>query len=385
MDETSLSLFDGSTEPTDSLQGSDNANSNQITFLCCGVDSLDVSLYVEWDDHWRDLSKRLDEGKAKAAGTEGIFFKGEDCLILPSGKRPNFRWHLKWPLYDLFIGKSQLPLRSTPNAYASLSAESLWHEGIRGAVNRVVNQIESFGGKVVRIKPSRADLAADFLIPGGMDLEFLLAHRIPRNMLNSHHMNGDKLETFYLGSPDSPIRLRVYDKAVETLKHSHKLWFLDIWQVDECRDIWRVEFQLRRTALKEMSVDSIDDLESRIGGMWKYLTENWCSLRLPDNANTARRSVHPLWREVQNAASIFGKAVNVERARSEAGMDSEWYVSHIAGCLPGFAVAIKSDNLEDTLSKLVTRTKQYWATRDFRERCQIKAIKSGQEPLKRAA
>jgi hypothetical protein len=51
-----------------------------------------------------------------------------------------------------------------------------------------------------------------------------------------------------------------------------------------------------------IQVNSLPDLYAQLGGLWTYLTE-WASLRLPDNPNSARRTVYPLWATVQGVAA----------------------------------------------------------------------------------
>ncbi|MBU5639103.1 replication initiation factor domain-containing protein, partial [Geomonas sp. Red69] len=68
------------------------------------------------------------------------------------------------------------------------------------------------------------------------------------------------LETCYFGSPAAPIRIRIYNKGKEVLKKGEKLWFADMWGTDDLEDIWRVEFQLRRAALKQFKVNDFSDL-----------------------------------------------------------------------------------------------------------------------------
>src|SRR4051794_30611703 len=61
--------------------------------LVCGVDSLDVGLYVEWDAYWQPILKSLDAGKAAAVGTKGVRWGRsviKHVLIYPSGKPPMY-------------------------------------------------------------------------------------------------------------------------------------------------------------------------------------------------------------------------------------------------------------------------------------------------------
>ena len=214
---------------------------------------------------------------------------------LPSRRRPAApsATPRSTPGYHLYIGRSALPQRQTPNVYASCNSQSLWSLSPTDAVALITHEIADLGGRVVGVKPSRCDMTADFEIPGGLSLDFLLSHRVPHQVKHDHHMSGDALETFYHGAKSSPIQLRIYDKALEVARGGTKWWFYKLWGVSLDAAVWRVEFQLRRPILKQFGIHSLDDLSSRAGSLWRYLTAEWCSLRLPDDSNVTRRTVHP--------------------------------------------------------------------------------------------
>jgi hypothetical protein len=82
-------------------------------------------------------------------------------------------------------------------------------------------------------------------------------------------------------------------KGKEVLKKGTKLWFAEVWGTEDFSNIWRVEYQLRRAALKQFNVNNTRDIWKKLGGIWNYLTTEWFSLRLPDNDKVERRTVHP--------------------------------------------------------------------------------------------
>lgn len=346
-------------------------------YLACGVDSLDLGLYVQWNDDWEQRTVEFEEGKEKAAGTQGIRINDEPFLILPGGKRPNYRWHLQWADFHLYLGRSREPQKDSPNVYASINCETLWRNGIEGATALVVHEVESLGGGVMAIKPSRCDLAADFLIPGGVPHELLLVLRVPSDSQHTHHMKGNRQETFYQGAKSSPIQLRIYDKALEVLKGGTKFWFLDIWKLPTCESVWRVEFQLRRPFLKEFGVTTVEDLRQSLAGMWKHLTEKWFSLRLNDNDNVTRRTVHPWWLGVQVCDARFGEPQPLVREDEQSPADAEWFVSHGAGCLLSFAARRRLGSFRLAAREYVREMQAYWSRKDFMEAYITKSIKLG--------
>jgi hypothetical protein len=139
-----------------------------------------------------------------------------------------------------------------------------------------------------------------------------------------------------------------------------------------------VEFQLRREVLRELGVECFDDLHVRANGIWRYLTDEWLSLRVKDNPNVSRRSVHPVWAILQAAATNFGPALEVERKYRKGGTAAaEWYVSHGAGCLAGFAVREGIDDFESALGLFAAKMREYWQTRSFADRFEVERIKLG--------
>ncbi len=338
---------------------------NECRYLASGIDSLDLGISVLWGSDWDLLSDKLDREKERATGSPGIPFLDGRCLILPSGKPPNFRWRLQWPEFHLFLGKSAIPHRKTPNGYVSINSRALWELTVPGVVELVSREIETLGGQIIGIKPSRCDLAADFFVPSDLSLDFLTFHRVPSHVEHTHHMRGDALETFYHGGKSSPTRLRIYSKGLEIAKAGDKWWFLQVWNVASEQHVWRVEFQLRRPTLKAFGIHTMNDLYANLGGLWRYLTGDWFSLRLNDNGNTTRCTTHPWWELVQACAEKFGQVETVQRKFEGEPADSSWYVSHCAGCLASFAACEGIEDFETAIALLLARMENYWHSRDF--------------------
>ncbi|QDT39374.1 replication initiation factor domain-containing protein [Stratiformator vulcanicus] len=345
-------------------------------FLGANVDSLDLGVFVDWGEGWDQFSAELAEAKEAAAGRKDVRFRTDDCLMLPKGKAPAYQWHLQYREFHLFIGKSGQPRNASPNVFVSINARALWQFGMDSMVDTIATVIRELGGKVLLVKPSRVDLAADFRISAGLSEAFLQASRVPQRGKNESYRDGNTLETFYLGQRGAPKMLRIYDKALEVAK-SEKTWMSDIWDLEECRDVWRVEFQVRRPFLKERGINSIDDLRENLGGMWQYLTTDFFSLRLRDNPNVSRCSMHPFWSDVQRAAGKFGEVHSLARIEQESIADANWYVAHIAGCLLGYAVRRRKPTLDAALKDVARGVIRYWRKRDFEGEYRNRSIRDG--------
>lgn len=124
-----------------------------------------------------------------------------------------------------------------------------------------------------------------------------------------------------LGEPNSlrfgmggAAMLRIYDKRREIREASGKHWFFPIWAAnvpggEVPAEVWRVEAQLRREALKgtvavegrgRVSVDTADGLEAAIPALWARETRRvrWCE---PRGLNRGRWPVRPEWAAIQAA------------------------------------------------------------------------------------
>jgi hypothetical protein len=350
-------------------------------FLLFGIDTLDLGLYVSWGPGWNSKLLDLDKKKQRARVKGGLLIKmpsGRGCVFLPGGKGQNYRFHIQFEAYNLFIGKSARP-GSTPNAYLSISAKTLWLHGIDTALSWIAEDLKAIGGGKIRfIKISRADLCADFWIPGGLSHEFFLSHKVTRNEKGKLFLGRNELETCYVADAKSPIQLRAYNKGLEMGKEGTKLWFLGLWGRESAEDVWRFEFQLRRPALKQFGINTIEDLREKQSGLWGYLTSKWFSLRIPDNEKAERRTVHPLWQAVQGSFKQGDTGNEVKRIyRLETSGRLEWYLSHIDGNLSSFASLLGITNRPDALRELERRLTRRNNEKNFEAECLKKAIGRG--------
>jgi hypothetical protein len=356
---------------------------DQFQFQLCGIDSLYLGLYVIWGSIWKQRLQTLDKKKKQARKQNGLLINlpsGRICNFRPNGKGENYRYHLQFEAYNLFIGIAARPGIS-PNVYLEIDAKTLWFKGIETALSWITEDLKAIGGgSIQRVQVSRVDLCADFWVPGGLSYEFLRSHKVTHNKKARLFMDDDDVETYYVGNKKSPTQLRMYNKGVEVKQEGgKKLWFLELWQRESTEDIWRIEFQLRRTALEEVNIDSLDDLKEKQGGLWNDLTTNWFSLRLQDNEKTERRTIHPFWRGVQECFKQNGCPYNeVKRIHKSAETVSpEWHLSHIDGCLSSLAAHLGITNRDDALRELQSRLTRRNNAKDFEIACTKKAIQRG--------
>jgi len=187
--------------------------------------------------------------------------------------------------------------------------------GLAGFWQQLNSALDALKIAIVRNKVSRVDACVD-LPEAEVDCfcdPFHLGHYLTRGRKSALHEHdeiflqgveefrvGRQYSGFSLGS--GAIRLRVYDKMREAMFSPEKLALLAMrrWgRSATCAT--RIEFQLRREALKRWGVDSLDDWIAKRGAVTQKLTHDWFRLTegLPDPKHTDRAETLPIWETTQ--------------------------------------------------------------------------------------
>jgi hypothetical protein len=225
---------------------------------------------------------------------------------------------------------------------------------------------------------SRMDLHADFL---GIDFRpedkesFICRAR-------SCMANWDEgiFSGFTFGSRKSKsVFARLYDKSLEITKKGGTYWY-EIWgsayEADEV--VWRIEFELHRSFLRKFGVTSLEQGFSSMGGLWKYATEEWLSLRIPSLDEThSRWRIAPNWRTIQSASLASG-AVALERVR-EARVGDELHrtIPQLSGWLARTGAILGYESIDEVLEALPGLVGMYERMTDtkFEDRIDLKRRK----------
>lgn len=351
---------------------------DQIEYLTCGIDTLDVGFYVTWGDDWKKQRQIFDDLKEKAQGTDGnlIDIPGiRPHIFYASGKAPIYRYHVKFPEYHCFIAITQIANQS-PNIYVSFTSEALhWDLSEKELIEVVIRDIKSFGGSVAQHKISRCDLYADFRIPSGLSLDFVRRHKVGKAQKTNQYMNGDFLETFYVGEKNSPIQLRLYNKSVQIKQDGSAERWLLLWFTDDPENVWRIEFQIRRKVLDEYDIETIDDLHRQKADLWKYMTEDWVTLRYLDNKNQSRRTIHPFWEKVQRCVQYFGDESGSGRYYDKKKAQTiQWHVTRIINLMTSCAAILNDYKPESCLAEVSRRVLSSINPQDFKAKARKKSI-----------
>jgi hypothetical protein len=154
------------------------------------------------------------------------------------------------------------------------------------------------------------------------------------------------------------IYCRCYEKLHEVLSKKqtddpkYEVLYRDRWH-GELPDRYaavRIEFELRREVLKQLGVDTLDDLESRVGGVAAYLSKNWVRVHQspPDRVKLNYwGALDPVWSAVQDAFKrAFDDSEPAKRQRVPPKRGVYQRVKQGLGCLAGAALIVKGETDE---------------------------------------
>lgn len=267
-----------------------------------GVDSLDLfsraAVPPAQLDHLRSL--RLSALKKQHAEVQ---YGGEVFDVAPRRGR-NAALILRGRNMTITVRPDARGLR--PRVTVELRAVFLACVGADAAVARAraaVSQLAGPSAAPLPLHVSRIDLATDVQGWNVRPAHLRRFHSRARRIRDYDGPSGFTGFTFGKGA-----RLaRIYDKTAE-IARSGKSWVIGAWAASaQYRDgapVWRIEFQLRREALQARSrsrdrtpLDTWEQVRSGIGTLWRELTSDWLSIRLPRTARTRRRYA-PEWRAI---------------------------------------------------------------------------------------
>jgi hypothetical protein len=303
------------------------ANVNNI--LASGVDSLVISLNIDWRD--TALFAILDDLKEKAKQYSLDYqghikhFNPEEVwpFTIKSHGTKGFSWILSGSDFSYKIANSPEP-GSRPNVMIEIRSEALWRLGPEEVIKIALSLIEANGGHIIEAKPSRVDLCVDFLIPEKLWSQSLMEYAVTRATSFAPYYIHKQLTGIRIGK--DIISARLYDKPLEIQQQSRKYWMYDIWglnEVPEGKKIIRIEFQMRREVLKQLGLKKVEDLFQKIDQAWAYCTKSWLKFQDRPGLHHTQRTTFDWYEEIQNGfAGVQGaeplvreKAVRIDKKR----------------------------------------------------------------------
>ena len=232
-----------------------------------------------------------DQERAKAQ------FRIKDHLLEVKDRgRGKFQFVLQDNCFNISLSSSVS--NSLPLAYVQLSSELLTAVGVTEAEKVLRYIINTFGQVTDEPNISRVDLFVDFTTSTPLAIIEHLAWITRAQKISAYYMDRE-LSGWTIGLGGS-IGARLYNKTLE-LEKSKKDYLKPLWKMsgwNESDPVWRLEFEFKRESLKELGIIKVDDLLPNAGGLWKYSTDIWLRLTLPNNSdeNQTRWPTHPLWK-----------------------------------------------------------------------------------------
>ena len=224
--------------------------------------------------------------------------------------------------------------QSLPLAYIKISSEYLTFTPIKAVFKELSFIINSLGLVSGEAKVSRVDLFVDFTTP----------HEIKNWDASVWVSRAEKTNAYgikrqfsgWVIGEGGVISARLYNKTKEILK-SKKDYLIPLWKElgwNGIDDIWRLEFQIERKVLKELSTLNISTLLEHQKSLWNYASKDWLRLTIPNNndSNQTRWPTHPLWVDLQNTPFSTNENITLKRVRQErVPSDDALFINGLGG------------------------------------------------------
>jgi hypothetical protein len=267
-----------------------------LQVIRAGIDTLEVSFSGRVKD---EVAEALDIEKAAAIDVPRPYCLGIVEMMVMDKAFARWSWRLVSPEFSIVMQRGEGP---GAKAQVRFSAFGLANREL-GELWALAQLALRFLGDFQPLSVSRCDVCVDF--HGWTPTASNLAGMVCAAPYRATHGTEKGIETFQYGKGD--IVLRIYDKTAE-LAVSRKTWLFDVWNqsnnfVHDQR-VWRIEAQLRRKALKDLHIDSVEQVMSSPGALLDFGL-SWANLRLKTTDMTKTRwPEDPRWSELRQA--VFG-------------------------------------------------------------------------------
>jgi len=315
-----------------------------------GIDSLYVSFKGTLKEGLSEFLRekktlaQSDDEKKQALATMDI----EDHHFEVSDKGARYYSYIlvdNWYQIKITDSKKQ----TIPTIYVQIKSEllnCLGHEYAMYKLREIVNKL------LVLIEEetvSRSDIFVDFVT--NADIE-----RIEKQSLVTKTRKFDKhwdggFTGWSLGL-GGVISARLYDKTVE-MKKSKKDYLRKTWEKNgwnALQKVWRIEFQLEREFLGQMTLKTYSDLLSKVNDIWRYCTCDWLRLAIDDDTqNRTRWKTDPLWEMIQQISFLDGAYTGITREVNKERIPSDkiLYQNGIIGYMTSFAARDGLDVIDE--------------------------------------
>lgn len=266
--------------------------------------------------------------------------------------------------YQINIAQFRSKLKNFYPLQVRISSELLWSIGITEAWNEIYKWIEDNFGKIIDTKVYRIDLClhtsdVDFIT----DYEKVYKGRFKKYLTN---YNGSNINAICFGTRKGKnIYCRIYNKTLEIRETNSKSWFNEIWKNNNINveNVWNLEFELKSEFLRELRLNTIEDVCSSLSNLWRYCTEQWIVKVDKIHTRIERCPINKQWQEIQNAYNEFNATPFIKREK-QISMEAEILLPNIVGSITSYSARIKNSNMDEIFSILCKSTKKYLANKN---------------------
>ncbi len=328
--------------------------------LLDGVDTAYISCFVSWGLRAAELFQKIGIAKeeGKIAGQQGMIDMGfplGHCVVHPTGSRkadgPYYPYRISVDGYDIELRHPDHHHESIPDIVVKVGAVKCMQHGntFKRVWRAVEDMLTSLGAESILGLPSRVDRMYDLGTSfTELDSAFKRNDIVCRGRTKdsygkivpnpvSYHQKGLVTEGFTIGSE---LKLRCYDKRIEMVKDADKAVMLQGRWGDYTGPVSRVEFQLRREALKCRGIITCEDLIRDWDKLSAYLIKSWCSFRLgagQDRRNLSRKPLYACWQALRDHDTVEPhEPIAIVHSEHVSRRRKQW-VDQILGCIISMA------------------------------------------------
>ncbi|MCI5143939.1 MAG: hypothetical protein D3923_00085 [Candidatus Electrothrix sp. AR3] len=333
-----------------------------------GLDFLKVSLHMDWDAEWfmktlHDFKEEFQEEELNPnaeAKERSLILDGGIKFNMSAKGTSNYPYLLSCGDIRLLFSNHQADSQF-PNCRIEIGSMSCWNPGFQQLFDKIVRWLRCWGGTIRKQLPSEFHMAVDLL---DVDFNQTGFDNIRRwvTKANQYNIHGEYRTPNYIAFGKGQFMLRIYNKTGELKEGSkkesffHALWAEHV-QALPPKKVTRIEFQIRRTKIKELQIKTVGELAKKLNSIWNYCVNKWCRFCATDiseedrkNNNQQRYTTAFIWEFVRsirfNGAKVYKikfhkvKCVNVEALQKQAagcllaicaakGMEPDDYERHI--------------------------------------------------------